>query len=121
LNTALSDLEVEYEDIEKPTRIKVPNHTKNTYEFGYLTEFAYKLKDSDERIIVATTRLETMLGDVAVAVHPDDERYKHLIGKSLEHPFIHDRELKISKLFLNSKVNSWRCRVSRHELWNRSC
>lgn len=95
LNTALSDLEVEYEDIQEPIRLKVPNHKRNTYEFGYLTEFAYKLKDSDEQIIVATTRLETMLGDVAVAVHPDDNRYKHLIGKSLVHPFISERDVKI--------------------------
>jgi len=44
---------------------------------------------------VATTRLETMLGDVAVAVHPDDPRYKDLIGKKLEHPFCPDRDIEI--------------------------
>lgn len=48
-----------------------------------------------ERIVVSTTRIETMLGDVAVAVHPDDERYKHLHGKTLLHPFIKDRQLKV--------------------------
>ena len=95
LNTALSDLEVEYEDINTPKRLKVPKHKKNTYEFGYLTKFAYKVKDSNEEIVVATTRLETMLGDVAVAVHPDDKRYQHLIGKQLEHPFIKDREIRV--------------------------
>lgn len=42
----------------------------------------------DEEIIVATTRLETMLGDTAVVVHPDDERYKHLHGKFVQHPFL---------------------------------
>ena len=67
----------------------------NTYEFGYLTSFAYKIEDSNEEIIVATTRLETMLGDVAVAVHPEDMRYKHLIGKRLAHPFWKSREMKI--------------------------
>jgi valyl-tRNA synthetase len=41
---------------------------------------------SDERLIVATTRPETMLGDTAVAVHPDDPRYQHLIGKMVELP-----------------------------------
>jgi valyl-tRNA synthetase len=41
----------------------------------------YKVKDSDEYVVVATTRPETMFGDTAVAVHPDDERYKHLIVK----------------------------------------
>lgn len=45
--------------------------------------------------MVATTRLETMLGDVAVAVHPEDPRYKEFIGLELEHPFIKDRHMKI--------------------------
>lgn len=43
--------------------------------------------DRGEEIVVATTRLETMLGDTAIAVHPDDERYKHLIGSRAKHPF----------------------------------
>ena len=47
--------------------------------------------DVDEKIIVATTRLETMLGDTAVAVHPDDPRYKHLHGKYVIHPINHRR------------------------------
>ena len=42
---------------------------------------------TDEEIVVATTRVETMLGDTAVAVHPDDDRYKHLHGKYVTHPF----------------------------------
>lgn len=45
----------------------------------------------DEKIVVATTRLETMLGDTAVAVHPDDPRYKHLHGKYVIHPINHRR------------------------------
>ena len=45
------------------------------------------MEGSDEEIVVATTRLETMLGDTAVAVHPDDPRYTHLHGKFLIHPF----------------------------------
>lgn len=48
----------------------------------------------DERIIVATTRPETMLGDTAIAVHPDDPRYKHLHGKFAKHPFL-DRRIPI--------------------------
>ena len=48
-----------------------------------------------DEIIVATTRIETMLADTAVAVHPDDERYKHLIGKELIHPFFPERKMKI--------------------------
>lgn len=50
-------------------------------EFGVLVSFAYPVEDSDEEIVVATTRVETMLGDVAVAVHPEDDRYFHLVGK----------------------------------------
>lgn len=45
-------------------------------------------------MVVATTRVETMLGDTAIAVHPHDERYKHLVGKMCQHPFI-DRKLPI--------------------------
>jgi len=48
----------------------------------------------DEKIVVATTRPETMLGDTAVAVHPDDKRYTHLHGKMLQHPFL-DRQLPV--------------------------
>jgi len=96
LKTALSDLEVEHIDITGPTWLSVPGHdpTKK-YEFGTLTHFTYKIKGSDETIEVATTRLETMLGDVAVAVHPEDERYKHLVGKQLVHPFIEGRTVVV--------------------------
>ena len=95
LNTALSDLEVEFIDLEKPKKLQVPGHGDKYYEFGYLTHFFYKIKGTDKTIEVATTRLETMLGDVAVAVHPDDPRYKDLIGKELEHPIIPDRKMTI--------------------------
>lgn len=96
LRTALSDLEVEHIDIPGPTWLKVPGHDQNKkYEFGVLTHFTYRIKGTDEFIEVATTRLETMLGDVAVAVHPEDPRYKHLHGKELEHPFIKDRKMHI--------------------------
>jgi valyl-tRNA synthetase len=96
LRTAISDLEVEYIDIPAFHKMAVPGHDPNRkYEFGALTHFTYKIKGTDEFIEVATTRLETMLGDVAVAVHPEDPRYKHLHGKELEHPFIKDRKMKI--------------------------
>jgi valyl-tRNA synthetase len=58
------------------------------------TEFAYKVEGSAEEIVVATTRLETMLGDTAVAVHPEDPRYRHLHGKFVVHPF-HTRKIPI--------------------------
>lgn len=93
LKSAISDIEVDYIDLEGRTFLEVKTHKGNPkdkqgkYEFGVLTSFAYPVEDSDEKIIVATTRLETMLGDTAVAVHPDDPRYKHLHGKYLIHPF----------------------------------
>ncbi len=78
LETAISDLEVKYEDVE-----------------GELVSFRYgSLRDDEPHIVVATTRVETMLGDTAIAVHPDDERYRHLVGHTLHHPFI-DREIVI--------------------------
>ena len=78
LQTAISDLEVKYEDVE-----------------GELVSFRYgSLNDDEPHIVVATTRVETMLGDTAIAVHPDDERYRHLVGKTLPHPFL-DRQILI--------------------------
>lgn len=71
LHTALSDLEVLSED-----------------EPGKLWHFKYPLASGDGHVVVATTRPETMLGDSAVAVHPDDERYKDLIGKDVILPVV---------------------------------
>lgn len=63
-------------------------------EPGHLWHINYQLVDGSGQITVATTRPETMLGDTAVAVHPDDERYKHLIGKTAKLPLT-DREIPI--------------------------
>ena len=96
LRSGISDIEVDYIDIEKRTRLPVPGHAKDkTYVFGVIWSFAYKLEGSDEEIVVATTRPETMLGDTGVAVHPDDPRYKQFHGKYLVHPFIKDRRVKL--------------------------
>ncbi|MBU1261497.1 class I tRNA ligase family protein, partial [bacterium] len=73
--TALSDIETDYKE-----------------EKGYLYYLKYPIKDSDEFILVATTRPETMLGDTAVAVNPEDARYKELIGKSVLLPIL-NREI----------------------------
>ncbi len=75
--TALSDAEVEHED-----------------QAGAFWHIKYPVKDSDEFVIVATTRPETMFGDTAVAVHPDDERYTHLVGKTLILPLV-NREIPV--------------------------
>ncbi len=74
-HTALSDLEVTHEEAHQ----------------GELWSFAYPLSDGTGEIVVATTRPETMLGDTAVAVHPDDERYKELVGKTVAHPLLERR------------------------------
>lgn len=95
MKTAISDVEVNHEEISQPVLKSIPNHS-GKYEFGVLIHFAYKLKeDPTKEIVVATTRIETMLGDVAVAVHPNDPRYKDIIGKELIHPFIPTRKMII--------------------------
>ncbi|KAJ2663308.1 valine--tRNA ligase [Coemansia sp. RSA 1200] len=95
LNTALSNLEVKEKELTGRTLLNVPGYpSEEKFEFGVLVHFAYEVEDSDERIIVATTRVETMVGDTAIAVNPNDERYKHLHGKFVRHPFI-DRRIPI--------------------------
>ena len=77
LQTAVSDLEVESEE-----------------EDGKLWEIRYPLADGSGSLVVATTRPETMLGDTAVAVHPDDERYRALVGRTVRLPLA-DREIPV--------------------------
>ncbi|CAL0305995.1 unnamed protein product [Lupinus luteus] len=86
LRTAISDIEVDYIDIKERTLVKVPGYDKPV-EFGVLTKFAYPVEEIGGELVVATTRIETMLGDTAIAVHPDDERYKRFHGKFATHPF----------------------------------
>ena len=76
-NTSISDAEVEYEE-----------------QAGHFWHIKYPIVGTDEFLEFATTRPETMLGDTAVAVHPDDERYKHLVGKMVKLPFV-EREIPI--------------------------
>lgn len=77
LHTAISDLEVVSEE-----------------ENGSLWHLRYPIAGSNEHLVVATTRPETMLGDAAVAVHPEDERYQHLIGRTVALPLC-DREIPV--------------------------
>ncbi|XP_077781306.1 valine--tRNA ligase, mitochondrial isoform X1 [Podarcis muralis] len=87
LRSAISDIEVENRQLKGRTELSVPG-LQGKMPFGVLVTFAYKVEGEDgEELPVATTRPETMLGDVAVAVHPDDPRYRHLHGKRLCHPF----------------------------------
>lgn len=73
LKSTVSDIEVENITINGPTEITVPNYEK-PIKFGLIYNFAYKIADSDEEVVISTTMPETMLGDTALAVHPDDER-----------------------------------------------
>uniref|UniRef100_A0A0D9VNJ4 valine--tRNA ligase n=1 Tax=Leersia perrieri TaxID=77586 RepID=A0A0D9VNJ4_9ORYZ len=93
LRTAISDVEVDHQEIKEETMLKVPGYN-TTVQFGVLISFAYPLEEGLGEIIVATTRIETMLGDTAIAVHPEDNRYKHLHGRYAIHPF-NGRKLKI--------------------------
>ncbi|KAJ5122803.1 Valine--tRNA ligase [Penicillium atrosanguineum] len=86
LNTSLSNLEVENKEIEGRTLMDVPGYDRKV-EFGVLTHFCYEIDGTNERIEIATTRPETMVGDTGIAVHPSDKRYQHLIGKNARHPF----------------------------------
>ncbi|ORY90506.1 valyl-tRNA synthetase [Syncephalastrum racemosum] len=95
LNTALSNLEVENKELPGRTLMGVPGYdASEQFEFGVLNEFAYEIEGTGEKVVVATTRIETMLGDTAIAVHPQDDRYKHLHGKFAVHPFL-DRRIPI--------------------------
>jgi len=60
-----------------------------------LTYFKYQLEGFEQTIEVATTRPETMLGDIGIAVHPRDDRYKEFVGKMVQRPIIPDRKLRI--------------------------
>ncbi len=75
--TSISDAEVEHED-----------------QAGHFWHVHYPIKDSDEMVEIATTRPETMMGDTAIAVNPSDERYKHLVGKTVIVPLV-GREIPI--------------------------
>jgi len=93
--TAVSDLEVNNEE-----------------ENGKLWELQYPITGTDRRIVVATTRPETMLGDTGVAVHPDDERYKDLIGKTVQLPLT-DREIPIvADTFVDPEFGSGAVKVT---------
>lgn len=85
--------QVDHLDLKEETMLKVPGYS-TPVQFGVLISFAYPLEGGLGEIIVATTRIETMLGDTAIAVHPEDKRYKHLHGRYAIHPF-NGRKLKI--------------------------
>jgi len=89
LHTALSDLEV-----------------LSTDEPGHLYHFNYPLASGDGHLTVATTRPETMLGDSAVAVHPDDERYRHLVGQEVLLPIVGRRIAIIADEYVEAEFGT---------------
>jgi len=89
LHTALSDLEVLSEE-----------------EQGHLWHLRYPISDADEHLVVATTRPETMLGDTAVAVNPDDERYRSLIGREVTLPLTGRRIPIIADAYVDAEFGS---------------
>lgn len=89
LETAISDLEVEHKQIK-----------------GALYHIKYPLEDGSGFLVVATTRPETMLGDSAVCVHPEDERYKHLIGKNVVIPLINRKIPIIADTYVDKDFGS---------------
>ncbi len=93
--TAVSDLEVEHEEQD-----------------GHLWKFHYPLWDGRDGVTIATTRPETMLGDTAVAVHPDDERYKHMVGENLRLPLLDRKIPLIADSFVDANFGSGAVKVT---------
>lgn len=103
LESAISDIEVDLLELSGPTALTVPGH-KVSVEFGRLYDIKYRVCNSNDEITVSTTRPETLLGDVAVAVHPQDPRYDKYRNQEqvfLNHPF---RNEPIPLIF-NAKVD----------------
>lgn len=88
LKSTISDIEVENIAINGPTKIPVPGYEKEIL-FGEIYNISYRTSNDNEFITVATTRPETLLGDTAVAVNPNDERFAHMLNENtrLWHPF----------------------------------
>ena len=93
--TAISDIEVEHQD-----------------EVGELAHLRYPLEDGSGHLIVATTRAETMLGDTAVAVHPADERYTHLVGKFITLPLVGRRIPIVADSFVDPEFGTGAVKVT---------
>ena len=93
--TALADLEVEYEERD-----------------GRLWDFHYPLWEGGEGLTITTTRPETMLGDTAVAVHPDDERYRQMVGKMLRLPLLDRRIPVIADAYVDPEFGTGALKVT---------
>ena len=94
-HTALADLEVEHEDVE-----------------GHLYHIRYPFAREEDGIVVATTRPETMLGDTAIAVHPDDERYRYLVGKHAVLPLVGRRLIIVADDYADPETGSGAVKIT---------
>lgn len=94
-HTALSDIEVEHHDLA-----------------GKLWHIRYRIEGSDEFLVIATTRPETLLGDTAVAVHPDDSRYSHLVGKNAILPLVGRKLPIIADEYVNMEFGTGALKVT---------
>ncbi len=94
-HTTLSDDEVEYSDAQ-----------------GNFYYIAYPLENGSERLVIATTRPETMLGDTAVAVHPEDDRYKHLVGKNVILPLLKRRIPVIADTYVDREFGTGALKIT---------
>ena len=94
-NTALSDIEVEHEN-----------------ENGHLWHLRYQVEGTDQYVQIATTRPETMFGDTGVAVHPDDDRYKALVGKMLILPVVNRRIPLFADAYVDPKFGTGAVKVT---------
>lgn len=94
-HSTVSDLEIDFRDVQ-----------------SHLWHFKYPVKESDRFIIVATTRPETMLGDTAVAVHPDDERYRDLIGQTIVLPLMNREILIVADHFVDKEFGTGAVKVT---------
>lgn len=113
LESAISDIEVENLDLKGPTKVSVPGY-KKPVQFGQITDIAYKRCDNDSEIVVSTTRPETLLGDMAVAVHPSDKRYSELRGQNIQlwHPFRQEAIPLIFDLAIDPAVGTGAVKVT---------
>ncbi|XP_077560280.1 valine--tRNA ligase, mitochondrial-like [Haemaphysalis longicornis] len=92
LQSAISDSEVDHVSVSPGEILQVPGSPEGV-EVGFLERVAFEVDGTE--VEVATTRLETMLGDTALAVHPEDLRHSHLVGRRARHPIVVGRELPI--------------------------
>lgn len=81
-------------ELKGRTKLSVPGYERKI-DFGVMTFFQYEIDGSEDKVAIATTRPETMLADTGLAVNPQDERYRHLVGKNARHPFVEGRLLRI--------------------------